>query len=75
MTRESKDKDEKPVPLLLSGGILSGKSALNGAPALLETKVGKGHVVLFGWNPMHRHLNHHDHAFVYNALMFWNDLK
>jgi hypothetical protein len=23
---------------------------------------------------MHRHLNHHDHAFVYNALMNWNDL-
>ncbi|NNE98408.1 MAG: hypothetical protein HKN25_05230 [Pyrinomonadaceae bacterium] len=70
-----KDKADKPTPLVLSGGILSGKSALNGAPAILETSVGKGQVVLFGWNPMHRHLNHHDHAFVYNALMFWNDLK
>jgi hypothetical protein len=31
-------------------------------------------VVLFAWNPMHRFLNHHDHAFVYNALLHWNDL-
>lgn len=60
--------------LVLSGGILKGKEQLNGAPAILTKPVGKGRVVLFGWNPMHRHLNHHDHAFVYNALLFWNDL-
>lgn len=61
--------------LVLSGAILKGKEQLNGAPAILTKPVGEGQVVLFGWNPMHRHLNHHDHAFVYNALMFWNDLK
>ena len=72
---KSKKKKEKAVPLVLSGGILSGKNALDGAPAILEKTVGRGQVILFGWNPMHRHLNHHDHAFVYNALMFWNDLK
>ncbi|MEZ5345478.1 MAG: M14 family zinc carboxypeptidase [Pyrinomonadaceae bacterium] len=72
---DEKKKAEKPQPLVLSGGILSGKDALDGSPAILETTVGSGQVVLFGWNPMHRHLNHHDHAFVYNALMFWNDLK
>jgi len=72
--KEKKDAKAKPSPLVLSGGILSGRSALDGAPALLDTSVGKGRVILFGWNPMHRHLNHHDHAFVYNALMFWNDM-
>ena len=72
---KSKKKKEKTTPLVLSGGILSGKNALNGAPAILEKSVGRGQVILFGWNPMHRHLNHHDHAFVYNALIFWNDLK
>ncbi|MDH3494264.1 MAG: M14 family zinc carboxypeptidase, partial [Acidobacteriota bacterium] len=70
-----KKKDEKAPPLVLSGGILSGKNDLNGAPAILENSVGEGQVILFGWNPMHRHLNHHDHAFVYNALIFWNDLR
>lgn len=74
-TDDDKKKAEKPQPLVLSGGILSGKDALDGSSAILETTVGKGQVILFGWNPMHRHLNHHDHAFVYNALMFWNDLK
>jgi len=72
---KKKETKAKPIPLVLSGGILSGKGALDGAPAILETSVGNGQVVLFGWNPMHRHLNHHDHAFIYNALMFWNDLK
>lgn len=77
-----KDKDAKPekkgakkTPLVLSGGILSGKGQLNGAPAIVETTVGDGQAILFGWNPLHRHLNHHDHGFFYNALMYWNDLK
>ena len=61
-------------PLVLSGGILRGKGQLNGAPAIVKQKVGDGRVVVYGWNPMHRHLNHHDHGFVYNALMFWNDI-
>jgi len=76
--KKDKDKSEtdaKTKPLVLSGGILKGKKQLNGAPAIIETTVGEGQVIYFGWNPMHRHLNHHDHAFVYNALMYWNDLK
>lgn len=73
--KASEEKKTKASPLVLSGGILSGKSTLDGAPAIIDTAVGKGRVILFGWNPMHRHLNHHDHAFVYNALMFWNDFS
>ncbi len=73
--QEADASGAKKPPLVLSGGILSGKSQLDGAPAILETSVGAGQAILFGWNPLHRHLNHHDHAFVYNALMFWNDLK
>ena len=68
-------KDGKKTPLVQSGGILRGKTQLDGAPAIIETDVGDGQAILFGWNPLHRHLNHHDHAFVYNALMYWNDLK
>ena len=75
-TKDKKSKeDKKPDPLVLSGGMLSGKKQVNGAPAILETDVGQGQAIFFAWNPMHRHLNHHDHAFVYNALMYWNDLK
>ncbi|REJ76008.1 MAG: peptidase [Acidobacteria bacterium] len=72
---KEKKKEAKSPPLVLSGVILSGRSAVDGAPAIISASVGRGQVVLLGWNPMHRHLNHHDHAFVYNALMFWNDLR
>jgi len=72
--KTKKDKS-KSRPLVLSGGILKGKKQVNGAPAIIETSVGKGQAIFFGWNPMHRHLNHHDHGFVYNALIYWNDLK
>ena len=73
--QRSDDEDQpKPPPLVRSGAILGGKEAMDGAPALLSEQVGSGHVILFAWNPLHRHLNHHDHAFFYNALLFWNDL-
>jgi hypothetical protein len=62
------------VPLVLSGGILAGENSLDGSPALLRESLGKGEIVVFGWNPLHRHLNHHDYAFLYNALLNWNDL-
>lgn len=69
-----KTENEKTAPLVRSGAILSGKEAMNGAPALLKEAVGDGQVVLFAWNPLHRHVNHHDHAYFYNALLHWNDL-
>ena len=60
-------------PLVQSGGIVKGK--LDGEAAMVHTTLGDGHFVLFAWNPMHRHITQHDHALVYNALMFWNDLE
>ena len=70
---ETKKKDKQPE-LVRSGAILNGKKAIDGAPALLHQRVGKGNVVIFAWNPLHRHINHHDHAYFYNALLNWNDL-
>jgi hypothetical protein len=71
--QEKSEKDKVPS-IVKSGAILSGKEIIDGAPALLHTRVGKGSVILFAWNPMHRHINHHDHAFFYNAVLNWNDL-
>lgn len=62
------------IPLILSGGIVAGADVLDGAPALIVESVGKGRMVVFGWNPMHRHMNQHDHAMLYNAILNWNDL-
>ncbi len=74
--QDDKAKEDKPKapPLVRSGAILNGKQVMNGTPALLHEKVGDGQVVLYAWNPLHRHMNHHDHAYFYNALLYWNDL-
>ena len=69
------DEDDAPdPPLVLSGGIVQGSDVIDGAAAIVSKSLDDGHVVLFSWNPMHRHVNLHDHAFVYNALLNWNDL-
>ena len=46
----------------------------HGLPAILDVPVGKGRVLLFAFNPMHRYLNHGDFRWVYNAILNWNDL-
>lgn len=69
---ETKKKDP---PLIISGGIVKGEKTIDGQPAMVSKSVDNGQVVLFSWNPMHRHVNLHDHAFVYNAILNWNDLR
>ncbi len=59
--------------VVLSGaGEIAGK--LDGKPAILDLPVGRGRVILFNFNPMHRHLNLADYRFVYNAFLYWNDM-
>ncbi len=70
---EQADSEADP-PLVLSGGIVRGADLIDGEPALVSKPLGEGRIVLFSWNPMHRHINLHDHGFVYNALLNWNDL-
>ncbi len=63
-------KDKLP---LVRSGIVEKPDAIDHEPALLDVPVGAGRVVLFGWNPMHRHQNEHDFGFVTNALLFFDD--
>lgn len=58
---------------LVRSGIVKDNDTLDHRPALLDVPVGAGRVVLFGWNPMHRHQNEHDFGFVANALLFFDD--
>jgi hypothetical protein len=64
-------RDEKK--LLISGG-LSGGSELAGAPAVVDCKLGEGHVVLFSINPMWRHQTHGSYSLVLNAMLHFNHL-
>ena len=72
---DEEEQNEPDPPLVLSGGIVSGADVIDGEPAIVSKSLDDGHIVLFSWNPMHRHVNHHDHGFVYNAILNWNDLS
>ncbi len=62
--------DRSGAPILVSGQIW-GESNLIGRPAILDTAVGRGHIVTFNFNPLHRDLNRGDQRMLWNALLNW----
>jgi hypothetical protein len=66
--------DRDGAPLVVSGGAKGGER-LAGAPAILDAPFGRGHVVAFNFNPMHRDLNRGDHRLLWNAILNWNALS
>lgn len=62
--------DKNGAPFVVSGQAW-GERALIGRPAILDMPVGKGRVVTFNFNPLHRDLNRGDHRLVWNALLNW----
>jgi len=62
--------DRDGAPLLVSGQVW-GEQGLVGRPAILDMPVGKGHVVSFNFNPMHRDMNRGDHRMLWNAILNW----
>jgi hypothetical protein len=48
-----------------------GEENLMGRPAIFDMPVGKGHVVSFNFNPMHRDLNRGDQRLLWNAILNW----
>jgi hypothetical protein len=62
--------DAAGQPLLVSGQVW-GEENLIGRPAILDMPVGKGHVVSFNFNPMHRDLNRGDQRLLWNAIINW----
>ncbi len=64
--------DAKSEPLCLSGYV-KGPDKLEGKPAVIDMPAGSGRVVMFTFNPMHRHLTLSTYALVANAILHWND--
>src|SRR5207245_2022520 len=62
--------DRAGAPLVVSGQAW-GEERLLGRPAILDMPVGRGHVVAFNFNPLHRDLNRGDHRLVWNAILNW----
>jgi hypothetical protein len=71
--KPASEPEKSAKPPLARSGVVEKPEGIEHQPALLDVPVGKGRVVLFSWNPMHRHQNEHDFAFVTNALLFFND--
>jgi hypothetical protein len=61
---------EGDAPFLISGQVW-GESNLIGRPAIFDMPVGRGHVVAFNFNPLHRDLNRGDQRLLWNALLNW----
>jgi hypothetical protein len=64
---------EPAESMILSGGGQHAES-LEGPPAILDIPQGKGHVLAYNFNPMHRDLNHSDYRYLWNGILNWDHL-
>ena len=62
--------DSGGAPFVVSGQVW-GEDNLVGRPAIFDMPVGKGHVVAFNFNPLHRDLNRGDQRLLWNAILNW----
>jgi hypothetical protein len=62
-----------PTRLLISGGLVNG-TELTGSPALVDVRVGQGHVVMFSINPFWRGGTLGSYSLVFNALLHHGNL-
>jgi hypothetical protein len=72
--KEAKEKAKKDEVKMLVSGAIKGEDELEGRPAIMDLPVGKGRVIAFNFNPVHRDLNRSDHRFLWNALLNWSAL-
>ncbi|HET7273700.1 MAG TPA: M14 family zinc carboxypeptidase [Longimicrobiaceae bacterium] len=63
-----------PTDSVFMSGLVENPEELSGEPAIIEAPVGEGKILLFGFNPLHRYQSHGNFAFVWNAIMNWDDL-
>jgi Zinc carboxypeptidase len=71
---ETKDAAKKDEVKMLVSGAIKGEDDLEGRPAILDLPAGKGRVIAFNFNPIHRDLNRSDYRMLWNALLNWNAL-
>ena len=62
--------DTNGAPFVVSGQAW-GEGRLIGRPAILDMPVGRGHVVAFNFNPIHRTMNIGDQRLLWNAIINW----
>jgi hypothetical protein len=70
---DSKRAQEATKSLVVCGGI-KGANEIIGLPAILDIPIGKGRVVAFDFDPIHRYTTLSDFRLVWNIILNWNDL-
>jgi len=55
-------------------GLMRGADQLRNRPAIVDAPVGKGRILMYVNNPIYRWQTFGEHALVFNALLFFNDL-
>ena len=74
-SKEDKNGTEaKDLPYVLSG-MVRNEQQIIGHGSIFNVPVGKGRILGFTFDPLHRYLNHHDAPMVWNALIHWNRLE
>jgi hypothetical protein len=59
--------------MVVSGGA-RGEDELFGRPALFDLPVGRGRVLAYNFNPLHRDLSRSDYRLLWNAFLNWRGL-
>jgi len=62
--------DKEGASFVVSGQAW-GEENLIGRAAIFDSPVGKGHVITFNFNPLHRDLNRGDQRMLWNAIINW----
>ena len=70
---DSNEAKSATKSLVLCGGI-KGANEIMGKPAILDIPTGKGRVVAFDFDPIHRYTTLSDFRLVWNTILNWNDL-
>jgi len=70
---KDKDEGEKKEALVVSGGV-KGADEIEGKAAILDIPTGRGRVVAFDFDPIHRYQTLASFRLVWNAILNWNDL-
>jgi hypothetical protein len=55
-------------------GLIRGADQLRNRPMIVDAPSGQGRVLLYVNNPIYRWQTFGEHALVFNALLYWNDL-
>jgi len=71
---EASSEEKEPKDTIVVSGGIKGGSKLEGKPAILDIPTGKGRVVAFDFDPIHRYQTVSDFRLVWNVILNWNDL-